>query len=192
MQVSGINCNTPFRANVEHPSSLISGNWAYLENPNTKQNPSVQPKKKGKLWKKVLIAAAVVVVAGFALAKARGLDSIKAVMDKGFKDNEGFMNKTKWVIGKLGDWSIAAYNHTIGKVVKMFKGGADDVAGAAERNVEDAASRAGETAAGAAAQSAEIASEAAVQAVSTAGEAANQAIVAGADAAEGLGIKVVS
>ncbi len=122
MEVTGINCGVPFKAQVESQSPLVSGNWAYLSNQGTSADSFAPQKKKSGFWKKALIAAAAVVAVGIALAQTRKLSSIDAVMKKGsFKEVQGFGDKVKYVIGKGGDYAKSAYDCTLGKLFGLFK-----------------------------------------------------------------------
>lgn len=120
MEVTRINCGLPaFKAlNVNSTSPLVSGNWQYTTAPNDNSGNTAKPKKKSSFLKKALITAAVALVAAFALAKARGMESINAVMEKGsFKELTSFGDKVKYVIGKAGDGVIYAYKNTIGRLL---------------------------------------------------------------------------
>ena len=119
MAISGVkDCGLPFRAGVESQNPLVSGDWPYLAPPSQPKDKfeSSNNKKSGG-WKPIactvawLLAAAAVL--GFARGKWGGMNEL---MPKKFGDVEGFGQKCKWIIGKMGDGSIKAYNSTLGKL----------------------------------------------------------------------------
>ena len=120
MNVSGIG-SVPFRAQVDSPSPLVSGNWAYLVKPEAQQNVP-QQKSGGGFWKKALLwTAAVAAVAG-ALVYAKNTESVKTVLDKAgsFKAAETIADKCKYIIGKGGQYVQSAWDATGGKLVGMI------------------------------------------------------------------------
>ena len=123
MQISSIGANTAFRAKVESPNPLISGDWHFISETPAAATPE-EPKKKSHWFRNTLIAIAAVAVATAALVGLGKTDAISKVMKSGkkFGDQKGFGNKTKYVIGQICKAANWLKDNTWGKIAGLFKG----------------------------------------------------------------------
>lgn len=117
MQVSSINQNMAFRAKVDSPSPLVSGEWAFIT--DKPSQTSEAPKKKSHWLRNTLITIGAIAVATAAFVGLRNTEAIKKVMETGgFKAQEGIGKKALWCLGKVGDGAVWLKNATWGNVVK--------------------------------------------------------------------------
>ena len=116
MQISAIRANA-FKARVESPSPLVSGDWQFITEDSGK-NSQAEPKKESKWLRNSLIGAAAVAVVAIALALLGKTDKISGILNTegGFKSVNGLGNKVLYGIGKAGQWVSTQW----GKVVNLF------------------------------------------------------------------------
>lgn len=112
-----VNYGMPFKAQVQSQNPLISGDWKFIGGPNNSVPTAPQPQKpkKSKLVP-ILLTVAALGLTAFGLSKARGTESIKKVVEGGWENAKGILDKVKFCIGKLGDYVNIAWNKTIGRL----------------------------------------------------------------------------
>lgn len=119
MQINGINSAIPFKAQVESTSPLVSGNWAFLQEPQSTQNPQNTPtvnKPKSHWFRNTVLTLVAIAAIGGALIYGKNTDAVKKAIEAG--DAATFGQKILKGIGKAGDWAQAAFNGIKGIFVK--------------------------------------------------------------------------